>query len=590
MSLTSSVLASSTSISGKGSASKMSLADLEKFEKMMKNLEKQGEKGSQGPSAVISAREGAPGPSRVEEVRKIAQENGTNATNSGYDEIPVHEIRIDDESVGKKGPDARQTVHDQPLSPAETPLSPTPKSSLRKISQELPEAAAVTPRALQPMEEDFVLTVDEPPDEADLRRQMIDYNLHDIGSVVAELTLEEEGEDGYDDDEYDYGEDSDDSDQYGRSTRPMITPEIHREMQALQARIQARMELEKKDKPQTQPEDDETKPEQRALEIKISQDESHNSQATASPKKGVRFSNVLDVSPAPPPLPPSQQPTAPVSQQQGYILPPLPNPDPEDAVPFLVELLAREQMLEDLKSQGLNTKGNGPAENEQDQVGGERAVQKEKKVSRFKAMRSGTVEESDIPIQENEKAKEVNSQALKTSIIERAPGPATAPSIPVAPPAMSANDKPKKISRFKAAKSVESLPVGIKQLTTEPSAGIYENSFAYRKFLDDNQEDDSANQEKKARPLVASTVIERPPTVISTSSPSVIPAAPDELDPAIHRQEVAVDFFKSRNKLIQKEGGFLSRDEDQMYVPIEDENVGKKKVSRFKAARVGGQR
>jgi len=60
---------------------------------------------------------------------------------------------------------------------------------------------------------------------------------------------------------------------------------------------------------------------------------------------------------------------------------------------------------------------------------------------------------------------------------------------------------------------------------------------------------------------------------------------PDELDPQLLHQEVATEYHRMRNRMIQKQGGFM-REEESEIVPFTEEEGGPKKVSRFKAARL----
>lgn len=61
---------------------------------------------------------------------------------------------------------------------------------------------------------------------------------------------------------------------------------------------------------------------------------------------------------------------------------------------------------------------------------------------------------------------------------------------------------------------------------------------------------------------------------------------PDEFDPHLLNQEVAMEYHKMRNKFIAREGGFM-RDEESEIVPLPEEEGGPRKMSRFKAARLG---
>lgn len=79
----------------------------------------------------------------------------------------------------------------------------------------------------------------------------------------------------------------------------------------------------------------------------------------------------------------------------------------------------------------------------------------------------------------------------------------------------------------------------------------------------------------------ANTIIERPYSTNSTT-----PAEPDEFDPALLQQEVRTEYHKMRNRMIQRQGGFTAP-EDGPEVPLTEAEGGPKKMSRFKAARLG---
>ncbi|KAK0113622.1 hypothetical protein ONS95_013867 [Cadophora gregata] len=79
--------------------------------------------------------------------------------------------------------------------------------------------------------------------------------------------------------------------------------------------------------------------------------------------------------------------------------------------------------------------------------------------------------------------------------------------------------------------------------------------------------------------VIAPTIIER------ETLNNVSPAEPDEFDPHLLHQEVATEYHKMRNRMIQKQGGFMKEDESEI-VPFTEEEGGPKKVSRFKAARL----
>jgi len=148
---------------------------------------------------------------------------------------------------------------------------------------------------------------------------------------------------------------------------------------------------------------------------------------------------------------------------------------------------------------------------------------------------------------QNGRVREVRERMVPTSVVssdvmER---PADDGSASFEPPTSG----PRKVSRFKAAMAT--------------------------------QDNDADNGD--ASPPKTSTnrsVIERE---VSESTP-VQP--PDELDPSTHRAEVAIEYHRLRNKMIQQQqGGFVESEGEMAKVPL-DNNGETRKVSRFKAARM----
>lgn len=78
---------------------------------------------------------------------------------------------------------------------------------------------------------------------------------------------------------------------------------------------------------------------------------------------------------------------------------------------------------------------------------------------------------------------------------------------------------------------------------------------------------------------LATTIIERTP------DPNAEVTEPDALDSQLLHQEVATEYHRIRNRMIQKQGGFAKEEESEI-VPLTEEEGGPKKVSRFKAARL----
>jgi unconventional prefoldin RPB5 interactor 1 len=154
----------------------------------------------------------------------------------------------------------------------------------------------------------------ESPEDAELRRQMLQYGLSEVGQVVAEIDL-----DGRDDDdsEGDYDEDyhsdeEEDEDQYGRSTKREVDDDYRQKMMELEKELNARMLENVGPRPETNPLE-EYGQDMRQIRIRkddafdksinttVKQNEEHESK-----KKGVRFAENLDVQPAP--QPPKEEP------------------------------------------------------------------------------------------------------------------------------------------------------------------------------------------------------------------------------------------------------------------------------------------
>lgn len=98
----------------------------------------------------------------------------------------------------------------------------------------------------------------ESPEDAELRRQMLQYGLSEVGQVVAELDLHQptatfsEEDDSYDDydteegdiedeGEYEFEDEYEDEDKYGRSTKPELSDEYRTQMLELEKKLNARM-------------------------------------------------------------------------------------------------------------------------------------------------------------------------------------------------------------------------------------------------------------------------------------------------------------------------------------------------------------
>lgn len=161
--------------------------------------------------------------------------------------------------------------------------------------------------------------------------------------------------------------------------------------------------------------------------------------------------------------------------------------------------------------------------------------------------------------------KEPYVDPMRSTIVERSP--AVQPAAPTA-------SAPKKASRFKKARATEpasspaetQLPVRTKGPAEAPA-----------RFLDQDVRTAPTGPDGKT---LAGTIVER-------DMPSGA-VEPDEFDATLLHQEAAVEYHRMRNRLIQKQGGFVTEKEEAIEYP-EDEDTGGKRVSRFKAARLGRQ-
>ncbi|KAL2870217.1 prefoldin-like protein [Aspergillus lucknowensis] len=146
-----------------------------------------------------------------------------------------------------------------------------------------------------------IADVDESAEDAKLRREMLRYGLDEVGAVVAELELDEDGseismDDGYDSHAYDE-EEEEEEDQFGRNTRSVLDEDYHQQMRELEARLNARgmwnVGKNTGSLPKNVKEDIE-----HAHKVKI--DRAPDTESEPKPKaKKVAFANDLDIAPTP---------------------------------------------------------------------------------------------------------------------------------------------------------------------------------------------------------------------------------------------------------------------------------------------------
>ena len=151
---------------------------------------------------------------------------------------------------------------------------------------------------------------------------------------------------------------------------------------------------------------------------------------------------------------------------------------------------------------------------------------------------------------------------------------------------------PKKVSKFKAARANQGLSGSTPNSTghSKPAVNgplamqglsdrlIPARQAASTKFLSIPSEESESQDIPKVPngKTHADVLVERP----ARESESTV-KEPDDFDPALLNQQVVTEHNRMRNRMIQKEDGFMSIDKED----LEDED-GRPRMSRFKAARL----
>ncbi|KAL2013355.1 hypothetical protein VTN00DRAFT_880 [Thermoascus crustaceus] len=378
-----------------------------------------------------------------------------------------------------------------------------------------------------------VTDIDESPEDAKLRREMLQYGLNEVGAVVAELELDENASDiSIEDEDYDSYEDIDpdddedeEEDEYGRTTRRVLTDEYHQQMRELERKLNARGMFNVGRDTSSLPEEVRRELEAPRGVVKVERSEASGEAAKVpekapeekKPKKKVAFAPELDIAPDPQP-PVQQEKTA---------------PRQPETPPVSESIVERTEPVKEQK----------PA-----------APQPPKKVSRFKSSRAaGTPAETATPA-----AAPIASTVKPTvgSSIKN-PDPSSLPLFPAKP------KEPKPFSQPIATDIIEKHTLSQSQSESRPS--------------------EPRPPEGKT---LADTLVER-----DVSEGSAAPPEPDELDEELHRKEIATEFYRMRNRMIHRSGGFVNDDERETVPLDEDEEVNedgkpKRRVSRFMAARM----
>lgn len=147
----------------------------------------------------------------------------------------------------------------------------------------------------------------------------------------------------------------------------------------------------------------------------------------------------------------------------------------------------------------------------------------------------------------------------------------------------------KKASRFKAEKAATvtpingplALPSGNPSgplLSLQPAKTSQPKPFSQPIAFDHTHSQRRTAPTGPEGKTLTSTIVERDVPLDNAQEP-------DDLDPYLMHQEVATEYHRMRNRMIQRQGGFAKKDESEI-VPFTEEEGGPKKMSRFKAARL----
>lgn len=436
-------------------------------------------------------------------VKDIPDDTKTDTTAASQpatvEEVPEGGSRADEDS--KKG----ETSAIQPANPV---------SRLKESQPEIQTAPVSESPKEQPVTE-----VDESPEDAALRREMLEYGLKEVGSVVAELELDETGsdvslDDSYGDYDYDEEDEDEDEDEFGRSTRPALSDDYHKQMRELEEKLNARgLWNVGKDTGTLPTEMKQDLQQPQVVKVEKTSDKTNApAPVKGKQKKKVAFADDIDIAPAPEPS--SEKRTLPPQQP---------------VVPTMSDSIV--ERAEQAEKTSVSTES-------------------PKKISRFKSARSGMAKnnpdndtlapsQSPTPLRPPEVRSTTHTQAAAQA----------SPALPIFP-----------------AKPPEPKPF------SQPIADI----FQYEKSPASQTQSQPRPPEDK---ILADKLVERDIRAGNAAAPEL-----DDVDDQLHSKEIASEFYRMRNRMVQQNGGFVNDDEPET-VPLDTED-DPKKVSKFKAARM----
>lgn len=133
-------------------------------------------------------------------------------------------------------------------------------------------------------------------------------------------------------------------------------------------------------------------------------------------------------------------------------------------------------------------------------------------------------------------------------------------------------EPPKRVSRFKKERA--STGKAAAPAVASPPPGPLQLPQRFRESHSTPPTEPTPPEDQ----ILANQVVER--------SVSFAPQEPDDMDDELLYRAAAVEYNRLRNRMIQKEGGFMKPEEEQPIVPLDEEEGGPPRMSRFKAARL----
>lgn len=428
-------------------------------------------------------------------VENIPEDATTNGAPTVSKAIAVEERDIKD--AGETPPQPPEQTNSHPPAPTMPDRNGATERSDIDLSHPV---SLVTP---EDRKEPPITDVDESPEEAKLRREMLQYGIDEVGAIVAELEMDEDGSEfSIDEDDYELGTDDEEEDEFGRS-HTALSEEYHQQMRELEAKHNARGMWNVGKDAQSVPEEVRQEIELRSSTTDAQpKEEVDNSSKGKKPKKRVAFANDLDIAPA------TETTEGPVAERKA--LPPQPD------VPVLSESIIERT--------------------DRAQVTTSAAVDSPKRVSKFKSARS-TVASDDSAGQSS-----AQSTSKPSKFAESRPVRKQANAIPSTTPPQLFPATPREAKPF-------SMPIA------------------------------DAPQPSVPRPPEGKTLADN--LVEREVKPGAAAPEPNELDEEIHQREIASEFYRARNRMIQQQGGFTGEQEVE---PLHTED--QPRISKFRAARM----